>query len=114
MVAVSSSGAPDGGSGRAVGVTASVRSGVFQATPTPMPPPCETRVNESIVWATPSSRRSKSEAARSVTRRLFRSRTTASTRIAVVVDVIACLAGGVAWAIPTKTTAAQNSFMVTP
>jgi hypothetical protein len=74
----------------AVGVTATVLAGDRHATPTPIPPPCDTRVNVSTFWWTPSSATSKSGADRSVTGRPFLSRTTTSTRIAVVVDVYDC------------------------
>ena len=68
----------------------SSRSGDRQATPTPMPPPCDTRVNVSTFCGTPSSAISKSSAVRSVTGRPFRSRTTTSTRMAVVAAVKDC------------------------
>ena len=49
------------------GFTLIVRSGDFQATPTPMPLPCDTRVKVSTFCATPSSATSKSAADKSVT-----------------------------------------------
>ena len=75
------------GSAAEPGITATVLPGDRQATPTPMPPPCDTRTNESTFWWTPSSATSKSAADRSVTGRPLLSRTTTSTRIAVAVAV---------------------------
>ena len=85
LLETSAGSAPDAPATRAV-------AGVFHRIPTPMPPPRVTRENESIFWATPSSKTAKSSLVRSVTGAPPRwSRTTTSTRIAVVADVSACL-----------------------
>src|SRR3954471_16974533 len=85
-----------------------------------MPPPCDTRVKESIVCRTPSSSTAKSDAERSVTRRPPLSRPTAPTRMAVVLETIDGRCGGAArpasgpdalCAIARNTAAAQDSFM---
>ena len=52
------------------GATTVVRSGDCHATLTPMPRPCETRVNESIFRVTPSSATANSVSVRSRTGRL--------------------------------------------
>ena len=51
-----------------------------------MPPPRVTRANVSIFWGVPSSYKENSAEFMSVTGRPFRSRTTTSTRMAVVAD----------------------------
>ena len=76
------SGVPSsGGGGVPIVVTP---PGSLSATSMPMPSPRETRVNEPIFCGVPSSRSSKSAAVRSVTGRPLPSRTTTSTRMAVV------------------------------
>jgi len=98
-VGAGTGGASSGGtapvSGGVAGGEGSVTGrGDRQATPTPMPPPRETRLKLPIVWRTPSSAISKSAAVRSVTGRPRPSRTITSTRIAVVLALTDCGARG--------------------